>query len=79
MVAFADLDGAVAGTRTGDEGAGAAISGVHADAGAGAGAAGLFDAALDVSGAGAVTGFVVALGRAIARVLACARFTVDGA
>lgn len=78
-MAIAHLDGVVAGTGTGDEGAGAGVFGVHADAGAGAGAAGFLDAALDVCCARAVTGFVVALGRAIARVLACARFTVNGA
>ena len=75
----ADLNSAITRTGTGNEGAGAGIGRVHADAGAGAGAAGFLDAALYVAWTGAVAGFVVALGRAVAGVLACARFTVNGA
>ena len=76
---WADLDGAVARTGTGNEGARAGVGSVQADAGAGAGAAGFLDAALDVRCAGTVAGFVVALGRAVACVLARARFTFNGA
>lgn len=74
-----DLDGAVAWTFAGDEGATAGVFRVHADAGAGAGAAGLLYAALDVDCTGAVAGFVVALGCAVAGLLACAGFTGNGA
>lgn len=66
-----DLDGAVAGAGTGDEGAAASIGCVHADAGAGAGAAGFLDAALNVRGAGAMACEVEALRRAVGRGLAC--------
>ena len=74
-----DLDGAVAWTGAGDEGATAGVFRVHADAGAGTGAAGLRDAALDVGRTGAVAGFVVALGRAVAGLLACAGLAGNGA
>lgn len=69
-----DLDGAVAWTGAGDEGATTGVFRVHADAGAGAGAASLLDAALDVSCTGAVAGFVIALGCTVAGLLACAGF-----
>lgn len=74
-----DLDGVVAWTGAGDEGTTAGIFRIHADAGAGTGAAGLLHAALDVGGTGAVAGFVVALGCAVAGLLACTRFTRNGA
>ena len=74
-----NLDSAVAWTGAGDEGAAAGVVRVHADARAGAGAAGFLDAALDVGRAGAVAGFVIALSRAVAGVLACTRFTGNGA
>ena len=74
-----DLDGAVARTGAGDEGAAAGVFRVHADAGAGAGATSLRDAALDVGRTGAVAGFVVALGRAVAGLLARAGFAGYGA
>ena len=74
-----DLNGAVAWTGAGDEGAIAGVSRVHADARAGAGATGLLDAALDVGCTRAVAGFVVALGCAVAGLLAGAGFTRNGA
>lgn len=74
-----DLDGVVAWTGAGDEGTTAGVFRIHADAGAGARAAALLDAALDVGWTGAVAGFVVALGRAVAGLLACAGFTRNGA
>ena len=74
-----DLDGVVAWTRAGDEGATAGVFRVHADPGAGAGATGLLDAALDVGRTGAVAGFVVTLGCAVAGLLARAGFAGNGA
>ena len=76
---MADLDGAVAWTGAGHEGATASVFRVHADAGAGAGAAGLLDAALDLGCTWTVAGFVVALVCAFAGLLACAGFTRNGA
>ena len=74
-----DLDGAVVWTGAGDEGATAGVFRVHTDAGAGAGATGLLDAALDVSSTGAVVGFVVTLGCAVAGLLARAGLSGNGA
>ena len=74
-----DLDGIVTWTGASDEGAIAGVFRVHADAGAGVGAAALFDAALGIGCTGAVAGFVVALGGAVAGLLACAGFTGNGA
>lgn len=74
-----DLDGVVAWTGAGDEGTTAGVFRVHADAGAGTGATGFLDAALDVGCTRAVARFVVALGCAVAGLLACARFTGNGA
>ena len=76
---MADLDGAVAWTSAGDEGVTAGVFRVHANPGAGAGATGLLDAALDVGRTGAVAGFVVTLGCAVAGLLARAGFTGNGA
>lgn len=74
-----DLDSAVVWTGAGDVGAIAGVFRVHTDTGAGAGATGLLDAALDVGCTGAVPGFVITLGCAVAGLLARARFTRNGA
>lgn len=65
------LDCAVTRAETSDEGAPTFIRGVHADAGARPGVAGFFDAALDVSWAGAVACEVETLLCAVGCVLAC--------
>ena len=76
---MADLDAAVARTIAGDEGSRAGIARIHASSGTGARAAAFLDAALDVGRTGAVAGFVITLGRAVACVLARARFAANGA